>query len=75
MPINNQGHAAGVIDVADDVWIGANTVILPDVSIGKGAIIGAGSVVTKDVPAYSIAAGVPAKVIGTRGRDAGDAAT
>ena len=68
--INKQGHAAGVINIADDVWIGANAVILPNVSIGKGAIIGAGSVVTGDVPAYAIAAGVPAKVISSRGGDA-----
>lgn len=49
--------------IEDDVWIGSNSVILPGVRIGKGAIIGAGAVVSKDVPAYSIAAGVPAKVI------------
>lgn len=75
MPINTQGHAAGYINVADDVWIGANALVLPNVSIGKGAIIGAGSVVTRDVPAYSIAAGIPAKVIGTRGGEARGAAT
>lgn len=66
-PVNAQGHAAGHINVSDDVWIGANVVILLNVSIGRGAIIGAGSVVTRDVPPYSIAAGKPAKVIGTRG--------
>ena len=70
MPINTQGHAAGFITVGADVWIGANAVILPNVSIGQGAIIGAGSVVTNDVPAYAIAAGVPAKVISSRGGDA-----
>ncbi len=66
-PINVQGHAAGLINVADDVWIGANVVVLLNVSIGQGAIIGAGSVVTSDIPPYSIAAGIPAKVIGARG--------
>ena len=50
----------GII-VEDDVWIGANSTILPGVKIGIGAVIGAGSVVTKDVKEYSIVAGVPAK--------------
>ena len=56
----------GDITVGDDVWIGMRAMILSGVSIGQGAIIGAGSVVTKDVPAYAIVAGVPAKVIGYR---------
>ncbi len=47
----------------NDVWVGVNTVFLPGVKIGNGAIIGAGAVVTHDVPAYAIVAGVPAKVI------------
>ncbi|WP_231490813.1 DapH/DapD/GlmU-related protein [Pedobacter sp. Leaf170] len=51
------------INIADDVWIGANSVITAGVSLGKHCIIGAGSVVTKDVPAFSIAVGNPAKVI------------
>lgn len=51
------------IIIEDDVWIGSNSVLLPGVRIGKGAIIGAGAVVSKDVPPYSIVAGVPAKVI------------
>jgi len=49
--------------IEDDVWIGANSVVLPGVSIGRGAVIGAGSVVTKDIPAYAIAVGNPSKVI------------
>lgn len=49
--------------ISDDVWIGANSVITPGVRIGKHAIIGAGSVVTKDVPDYAVAVGNPAKVI------------
>lgn len=48
--------------VGDDVWIGRRAIILPGVTIGKGAIIGAGSVVTKDVPPYSMVAGNPAVV-------------
>lgn len=51
------------IKISDQVWIGTNVLILKGVHIGEGAIIAAGSVVTKDVPAYSIAAGTPAKVI------------
>lgn len=49
--------------IKNDVWIGANSVIMPGISIGNGAIIGAGAVVTKDVPDYAIVVGVPAKVI------------
>lgn len=51
------------VKIKNDVWIGANSVIMPGVIIGNGAIIGAGAVVTKDVPDYAIVAGVPAKVI------------
>ncbi len=63
IPIRDQGHMGGPIVIGDDVWIGANAVILPDVTIGSGAVIGAGAVVTKDVPGYALAGGVPAKVI------------
>lgn len=49
--------------IEDDVWIGANSVILPGVRVGKCSIIGAGSIVTKDVDPYTIVAGVPAKKI------------
>lgn len=54
------------IDIGDDVWIGAHSVILPGVTIGDGAIIGAGSVVTKSVASYEIVAGNPAKRIKLR---------
>ena len=53
-----------VID--DDVWIGSRVTILPGVHIGKGVVIGASSVVTKDIPDYSIACGNPARVVKTR---------
>ena len=53
----------GSIKIDDDVWIGANVTILPNVEIGKCTVIGAGSVVTKSLPAYSIYAGNPAKFI------------
>ena len=53
----------GQVTICDDVWIGARVIILPGVTIGKGAIIGAGAVVTKDVPEYAVVGGVPAKVL------------
>lgn len=49
--------------IGNDVWIGRSAIILPGVSVGNGAVIGAGSVVTKNIPAYAIAAGNPAKII------------
>ena len=49
------------IAIEDDVWIGANSVILPGITIGKGAVVGAGSIVTKDVERFSIVFGCPAK--------------
>lgn len=69
-PIMRQGHHYGAIVIEDDVWIGANCVITPDVRIGRGAVVGAGAVVTRDVPPYAVAAGVPARLIARRGRDA-----
>lgn len=63
VPINQQGHTGGKVIIADDVWIGANVVILPNVTIGQGAVIGAGAVVNRDIPPYALAGGVPAKII------------
>jgi maltose O-acetyltransferase len=54
------------IVIEDDVWVGANSTILPGVKVGRGSVIGAGSVVNRDIPEYSFAAGVPAKVIRRR---------
>ena len=51
------------IVIEDNVWIGAHATILPGVTLGRSSIIGAGSVVTKDVPPYAIVAGVPAKIL------------
>lgn len=55
----------GAVTIGNNVFIGANTIILPNVTIGDNVIIGAGSVVSKDIPSKSVAAGNPAQVIGT----------
>ncbi|KTD06821.1 acyltransferase [Legionella jamestowniensis] len=57
---------SGAVTINRDVWIGANAVILKGVSIGEGAVVAAGSVVTKSVPPYTIVAGVPAKIVKSR---------
>lgn len=57
------------ITIGNDVWIGANSIVLRGVAVNDGAVIGAGSVVTKDVPSYAIVAGNPAKVIKSRFSD------
>ena len=55
--------------INDNVWIGARAIILPGVNIGEGAVVGAGAVVTKNVEAFTIVVGNPARVIGERRRD------
>jgi acetyltransferase-like isoleucine patch superfamily enzyme len=52
--------------IEDDCWIASNSILLAGVTIGKGSIVAAGSVVTQDVPPYSVVAGVPARVIKNR---------
>lgn len=59
--VKNKLIKAQEIVIEDDAWIGAGAIILPGVRIGRGAVIGAGAVVTRDIPEYSIAVGVPAK--------------
>jgi acetyltransferase-like isoleucine patch superfamily enzyme len=54
------------VTIEDDVWIGCNAVLLPGVRVGRGAVVAAGSVVTRDVPDYTIVGGVPAKVLKQR---------
>lgn len=67
IPMRLQGFNGDTpISIGDDVWIGARSIILPGITIGKGSIVGAGSVVTKDVLPYSICAGNPARVIRSR---------
>ena len=61
--IDEQGVSTSPVTIEDDVWIGANAVILPGVTIGEHCVVAAGAVVTKDVPPHSLVAGVPAKVI------------
>lgn len=60
------GHVSGPVEIGNDVWLGAQALVLPGVSIGEGAVVAAGSVVTKSVPAFAIVAGVPAKIISIR---------
>lgn len=66
-PIRYQGLVKKPIKIKNNVYIGCNVVVLGDVTIESGAVIGAGSVVTSNIPENAIAAGVPAKVIGHRG--------
>jgi acetyltransferase-like isoleucine patch superfamily enzyme len=67
--IKNQGSTPDAVVIGDDCWIGANSVIVAGVHIGTGSIIGAGSIVTHDVPAYSVAVGNPAHIIKRRGEN------
>ena len=66
IPMNQQGEIEKPIIIDDDVWIGYGVTILPGVHIGKGSIIAAGAVCSKDVPEYVIVGGVPAKMIKAR---------
>ena len=65
-PMRYQPHTFEKIHIGRDVWIGRGSCILPGVTIGEGAVIGANSVVTRDVPEFAIAAGVPARVVKRR---------
>jgi acetyltransferase-like isoleucine patch superfamily enzyme len=70
LPVWDSGKDFGQVDIGENVWIGANTVIRMGITIGERAVVGAGSVVTSDVPARAIVAGNPARVV----RMIGDAA-
>lgn len=64
--MKEQGVRKEFVKIEDDCWIASNSVILAGVTIGKGSVVAAGSVVTKDVPPYSVVGGVPAKIISSR---------
>lgn len=64
-PFIDQGITAQGIVIEDDVWLGANVVVTDGVRVGRGAVVAAGAVVTKDVPAHTVVAGVPARIIRT----------
>ncbi len=66
-PMRLQPHTSAPIRIGNDVWIGRGSCILPGITIGDGAVIGANSVVTRDIPPYAIAAGAPARFLRQRG--------
>ena len=70
VPIRAQPSQGQPIVVEDDVWLGASVIVLGGVTVGRGSVVGAGSVVTHSLPPYSIARGAPAKIVGVRGEDA-----
>ena len=69
VPIREQGYDGKPVAIADDVWLGTHVVVLPGASIGRGAIVGAGAIVTGHIPPYEIWGGVPARRIGVRPDD------
>lgn len=66
VPMRDQPLVLEQVDIGDDVWLGARSIVLPGVTIGPGAIVAAGAVVTHSVPPLQIVGGVPARQIGTR---------
>lgn len=66
MPMSRQGTYCDPVIIDNDVWIGTAAIILQGVHIGRGSIIGAGAVVTRNIPPFSIAVGMPARVTGCR---------
>ncbi len=70
LPIRAQPTQERPIVIEDDVWLGASSIVLGGVTIGRGSVVGAGAVVTRSLPPYSVARGVPAQVVGSRGEPA-----
>jgi acetyltransferase-like isoleucine patch superfamily enzyme len=68
IPMKSQGNWTKKTTIGSDVWVGNNAVIMPGVVLGDGAIVGANSVVSKDVKPFNVVAGSPAKVIKIRGK-------
>ena len=66
LPMIDQGVARSFVIIEDDCWIASHSVVLAGVRIGRGSVVGAGSIVTKDVPPFSIVAGNPARVVKSR---------
>lgn len=66
LPINKQPMKAVPVVIEDEVWLGAGVIVLKGVRIGQGAVVGAGSVVTKNIEPFTIAVGVPARVVSRR---------
>lgn len=69
IPMRLQTAEKKQVTICDDVWIGVNALILPGITIEKGSVVAGGAVVTKDVPAYTIVGGNPAKIIGYRKKE------
>jgi len=69
IPIRAQPPKGSPIVIEDDVWLGASAIVLGGVTVGRGCVVGAGAVVTRSLPPYSIARGVPAQIVGVRGQD------
>lgn len=69
IPMRQQAIEAAPIVIGHDVWIGMGAIILPGVTIGDGAIVAAGSVVTSDIPSAAVVSGIPARIMKTRERD------
>ena len=65
-PIFNSGHTNQPVVIGKDAWLGANVIVLPGRTIGEGAVVGAGSVVTKNVPSFAVVGGNPAKILKMR---------
>lgn len=65
-PIRTQGNSYRGIVIEDDCWLGSGVRVVDGVTIGKGSVIGAGAVVTRDIPPYSVAVGIPARVVSQR---------
>ena len=66
-PIREQGHDVGDVVLGDNVWLAANVVVLPGITIGDGAVIAAGAVVTRYVPENAVVGGIPAQILRYRG--------